>query len=120
MKDVVCKYCNAVNKHHSFKCFNKAKKFNSQKTKKPIANFSDKMLIELRKYRKLRDKYFEKNPYCEFKGCGSPNIVLHHKKTREYHLCDVSVFMSCCDYHHRWIHENDKEARELGYLLQSI
>lgn len=88
--------------------------------KKQIAKFSKKMLSNLKIYRKLRDKYLEENPICEFKGCCSNQVELHHKKTREYYLCDVSIFMSVCRYHHKWIDENDNESRELGYLLKSI
>ena len=119
MKDTICKYCQAVNNHFSFKCRLRPLK-ESKTIKKPIAKFSDKKLVELKEYRKLRDAYFKLHPICEFKGCGSTQIQLHHKRTREYYLCDTSVFMSCCDIHHRWIHENDKEARQLGHLLQSI
>ena len=90
------------------------------KSKKSISKFSKKMLSNLRVYRKLRDKYLEENPVCEFKGCSSSQVELHHKKTREYYLCDVSIFMSVCRQHHKWIDENDKESRKLGYLLQSI
>lgn len=90
------------------------------KPKKPISKLSKKMLSNLRVYRKLRDKYLEENPICEFNGCNSNKVELHHKKTREYYLCDVSIFMSVCRQHHKWIDENDKESRKLGYLLQSI
>ena len=87
---------------------------------KKISSFSQKKQKELATYRVLRDKYFKENPICEFKDCNSTEIDLHHKKSRKYHLCDVSIFMSLCRKHHNWVHENDKEARELGYILNSI
>lgn len=90
------------------------------KTKKvpKIKSFSDKKIKELAIYRKLRDEYINKNPLCEV--CGSPNsLTLHHKKTRAYHLCDISVFMTTCFHCHEKIHREDKWARDSGYLLNS-
>lgn len=90
------------------------------KPKVKIKPFSDKKLTEMAAYRKVRDKYFLLHPVCQFKGCSSTNIELHHKRSRKYFLCDASVFMSVCRKHHNWIHDNVNEAKELGYLLQSI
>lgn len=85
-----------------------------------IKSVSDKKLVELKLYRQVRDKYLRDNPVCEFPGCSSREVELHHKKSRAYHLCDESVFMSICRTHHRWIHDNDNQAREMGFLLSSI
>ena len=90
------------------------------KSSKPIKNLSDKKLIELKEYRIVRDRYLKENPVCEFEGCSSREVELHHKKPRAYHLCDISVFMSVCRRHHTWIHDNDKEAREIGLLMSGL
>ncbi len=84
---------------------------------KPV---SDKKLLELKEYRKLRDGYLKANPVCEFVGCNSREVDLHHKKSRKYYLCDVDIFMSVCRTHHIWIHNFCKESYELGYLIKSI
>lgn len=85
-----------------------------------IAPVSANRLEALKKYRRLRDKFLKEHPVCMFPGCNSREVQLHHKRTREYYLCDVSVFMSVCLNHHQWIHNNDSKAREMGFLLQSI
>lgn len=92
---------------------------------KPIKNYiipqvSKKKTKELAEYRKVRDQFFKENPVCQYPGCNSREIDLHHKKSRAYHLSDVTVFMSVCRLHHNWIHENDAEARRMGFLLSSI
>jgi len=59
----------------------------------------------------------KEHPTCEFKGCNNPGNDLHHKKPRNTHLCDETIFMSVCRSHHNWIHDNHKLSVELGYLL---
>jgi len=121
MKDNVCKYCKSVNSHFSFQCSINPK--NTKPLAKPkvkIKQFSDKKLSELAIYRKLRDKHLLTYPVCQFKGCSSVNIELHHKKSRKYFLCDSESFMSVCRNHHNWIHDNCAESYELGYLIKSI
>ena len=90
------------------------------KKRAPIKKFSNKMTKELAKYRKLRDEYMAEHPICEFKNCTSPSTDLHHKSGRGPNLCNVDTFMAVCRKDHNWIHENDKEAREMGYLLTRI
>jgi hypothetical protein len=90
------------------------------KSSTPIKNVSDKKLIELKEYRIVRDRYLKENPVCEFEGCGSREVELHHKKPRAYHLCDISVFMSVCRRHHTWIHDHDAESREMGLLMSGL
>lgn len=121
MKDVVCKYCQEINKHHSFKCFYKPKKQSISKPKKPIAKFSNKKLVDLKQYRKLRDEYFKLNPICEFKGCYSTEITLHHAKGRiGRNLTDISYFKSLCLAHHRFVEDNPLEAIKMGLSIKRI
>lgn len=82
---------------------------------KKMQPFSAKKLEELKVYRKLRDNYLKENPICE--RCGEKSEDLHHKKPREHYLNDVSIFCSLCRKCHIWVHDNDKESREQGYLL---
>ena len=87
---------------------------------KRINSVSSKKILELAKYRIVRDQYLKDHPVCEFYTCDCREVELHHKKSRKYYLSDVSIFMSVCREHHNWIHENDAKARELGYLLSSL
>lgn len=69
----------------------------------------------LKKYRRLRDKYFEEHPVCEFPGCNSTRITLHHKRGRiGAFLTDKRHFCSLCIPHHRFVEENPLEAYKLG------
>lgn len=69
----------------------------------------------LAKYRRLRDKYFLENPICEFPGCGSKEITLHHAKGRiGSFLTDKRYFKSLCWPHHQYVEEHPNEAKRLG------
>lgn len=121
MKDVVCKYCQAINKHQSFKCFSKPKKEIISKPKKPINQISNKRKEALKRYRRLRDKYFIDHPICEFKGCNSQNITLHHMKGRiGCFLTDKRYFKSLCLTHHRFVEDNPLEAIKMGLSFKRI
>lgn len=85
-----------------------------------IKSVSDKKLSELKEYRKKRDAFMKANKVCQFPECRELATDLHHKKSREYYLCDESIFMALCRAHHMWIHDNDKQAREMGLLLSSL
>lgn len=90
-----------------------------KKKRSPIAPISAKKAKELVKYRKLRDEYMRANPVCEV--CGSrKNLTLHHKKSRQFFLCDVSVFMVACFTCHEKIHREHKWAEENGYIESKL
>lgn len=92
------------------------KPLNSKK-RKPISPVSPKMADKLKKYRTARDKYFKENPVCEFPGCNSREVTLHHKRGRiGSFLIDKRYFCSLCHKHHMYVHENDAEARAMGLL----
>lgn len=100
----------------------KSKKGTNSPEKKKVSKIkpiSDRKQKELVVYRKLRDEYMDRHPNCEICGTNR-DLTLHHKKTREYHLCDVDVFMTLCFTCHNKVHDNDKWARDNGYLLNSI
>ena len=41
----------------------------------------------------------------------------HHMKKRGKFKCDISTFMGLCDHHHIFcVHEDEEQARRLGYL----
>lgn len=79
---------------------------------KPV---SKKRTEALKRYRRLRDKYFEEHPICEFPGCQSTKITLHHKRGRiGAFLTDKRHFCSLCLHHHRFCEENPLESYKLG------
>ena len=85
---------------------------------KPV---SDKKLLELKEYRKLRDGYLKANPICEFAGCNSREVTLHHKSGRVGKLLtDSRYFCSLCIKHHSWAEENPLEAKQLGLSLSRL
>lgn len=80
-----------------------------------IPKVSAKQLDNLKKYRRARDKYFEEYPICEFPGCNSNKVTLHHSRGRVgSFLCDKRYFKSLCWPHHQWCEENPIEAKKLG------
>lgn len=90
----------------------------SPKRIKPV---SDKKLLELKEYRKIRDEYLRANPICEFDGCNSRDVTLHHKSGRVGKLLtDKQYFCSLCIKHHSWVEVNPDEAKKLGLSLSRL
>ena len=77
---------------------------------KPI---SDKHKERLEQYFRMREEYFSEHPVCEFPGCSSKDIQLHHKSGRigENLFKD---FCSLCFIHHRWVEDNPEQAKLLN------
>lgn len=87
------------------------------KRTKQIAPVSEKMQTNLAKYRRLRDRYFKENPVCEFPGCESKKITLHHRRGRiGAFLTDKRHFCSLCVKHHTWVNENPDEALKMNLV----
>lgn len=71
------------------------------------------------KYFPIRDEYFKNHPICEFPGCNSTDLTLHHKAGRIGNLLfDHRYFMSVCLLHHHYIETNPAESYEKGWLLK--
>lgn len=112
----------AKTKEHGMLCKDCSNKSSNKKLpeskvirSKPIANFSKSRVEALKKYRRLRDKYFIEHPICEFPDCTSKNITLHHSRGRiGCFLTDKRFFKSLCPKHHRFVEENPTEAQKLG------
>lgn len=95
------------------------RKSEEKKSKKPIKKLSEKRAKQTAKYLRARLEYLNENPYCE--RCGASATDLHHKMGRREELIyDKKYFMSACRRCHDWIHTNDAEARDQGYLLNRI
>ncbi len=87
------------------------------KGKKPIKKMSEKREDESKEYKELRLQFLKENPICIITGNQATEI--HHKysgKDRGKYFLDTTTWLAVSRYAHEWIHENSKEARELGYL----
>lgn len=115
MKPNICKYCQSVDSHFSFQCALKPKKVPKEKSITYIKPFSDKKLKELAIYRKERDKFLKAHPKCQFPGCESTEVTLHHSEGRiGIDLIDATKFKSLCWPHHSYCEEHPAEAIKLG------
>ena len=84
------------------------------KSRSAIAKFSDERLKQMATYRKLRDKFLKENPICEFPGCATTHVTLHHSEGRiGAQLTNVATFKSLCWPHHKHIEEHPEEAKKL-------
>lgn len=84
---------------------------------------SKKLQSEMRKYRKEKAEFLEKNIWCEFPAsdgrpsCLNRSVDVHHINGREgKKLRDQSNWVAVCRFCHDYIHNNGKEARRLGIL----
>lgn len=85
------------------------------KKKKPIKPISEKEKLRLKEYRRVRNIYFSKNPVCEFPGCDSIEVTLHHKRGRIGGLLtNTKYFCSLCATHHTWVENNPAQAILMG------
>ena len=100
-----------------------------QKSKEPkkkiaIARVSEKELKRLAKYRVARKEYITKNPKCEFPGCESLNVELHHGAGRIGDLLfNKKYFKSLCgglSGHHQFCENNPAEAQRLGLSFKRL
>jgi len=89
------------------------------KSFKPIPKVSAKRKIENLKYSALRIEFLGKkeNKICPITK--QPTTEVHHTycgKDRAKYYLDVSTWLAVSRNGHNWIHDNPKEARELGFL----
>lgn len=92
-----------------------------KKVNKPFKAIGDKQSKRLAKYRVARDEYFEINPWCEYPGCSSREITLHHGagKTGDL-LFNKKYFKSLCFHHHRIVEEQPDLAKQLGLSFDRL
>lgn len=79
-------------------------------------------------YEALKDVWWPLHPRCEFvdpktgKQCRRKSVrTPHHKRRRGRYLCDTTTWMATCGgpgNHHGWIHDHEKEAEALGYIIR--
>lgn len=137
-KNPKCTHCNKEGHYQTF-CPNKPRKpikskvtemsweqYQDKKSKpkekpKPIKKISDKQKKINVAYMALRKVFMHTNPVCQFKGCSSKSTECHHVKGRgKEYMLDTTTWMALCSHHHYWCHNNDAEARELGYIKSRL
>lgn len=92
-----------------------------KKVKNSIAPISNNRKEALKRYRRLRDKYFKDHPVCEYPDCDSTDITLHHGKGRcGAFLTDKRYFKSLCLKHHQFVEENPLTAQKLGLSFKRL
>lgn len=110
-----CESCKKV----SYSSVGKQKPNLKLKFFKPIPKVSKKRKIENAKYSVLRIEFLSKpeNRICPITKQQTTEV--HHTycgKDRAKYYLDVSTWLAVSRDGHNWIHNNPKEARELGYL----
>jgi nitrate/TMAO reductase-like tetraheme cytochrome c subunit len=84
---------------------------------KPLSPKSSKQQKLDAIYSILREKFLKHHPMCEanLPGCSLNAHDIHHSKGRTGNLMlDDTEFVAVCRSCHTWIHENPKQAKELG------
>lgn len=91
------------------------------KPRSPINKRSDKKKKIDAAYKVLRGRYMKDHPICQFRECNRKSEETHHIRGRgKEYMLDTREWMAVCKIHHDWIHANDKESRELGYLKSRL
>lgn len=118
----VCKLCGTEFKQYTSltkcKCSSSVPKLRPKK-KYLIPKVSKKRQIENVKYSVLRIEFLGKpeNQICPITK--QQTVEVHHTycgKDRAKYYLDVSTWLAVSRDGHNWIHDNPKEARELGFL----
>ena len=85
---------------------------------KPVSN---KRAKELREYEKQKAIHFEEFPVCQFPGCCSTEVTLHHMRGRTgSYLTDPRYFKTLCWPHHQWAESNPEEAKAMGISMDRL
>lgn len=90
-----------------------------KKKAKPIKKVATKTAKINQEYSKLKKQYMAVHPNCEAMVLcsGVKATEIHHKAGRGKNMLNTDTWMATCHRCHRWIHDNDAEAREKRFLL---
>ena len=85
-----------------------------------MKRISDKRVKEHTQYRINRDVFlFGKT--CEYEGCESREVEVHHKKGRSGKLIyDTNFFMAVCRKHHIFIENNPDFSRAKRHIINRL
>jgi hypothetical protein len=118
----------STDKHCSGECFwlDQNDKPKENKIQAPIRQHSEKRKSESHLYSKKRKTFLLKpeNKYCPVASHIFNQVQLcaevHHKAGRKGKLLNyVPLWLAVCRDGHNWIHDNPKEAYQLGFLIRS-
>lgn len=85
-----------------------------KRSNKPIAKVAKKRAAELRLYEKEKVDYLNDHSVCEFPGCDSVLVTLHHKRGRSGKMVyNKKHFIALCWPHHSFAEENATKAKQL-------
>jgi hypothetical protein len=131
-KEKICDHClekkliwkNYQGQKYCLLCWNRIKPENLKKVpvvrKVRIRPVSQRQEEKLRVYRRKRDKFLE-GKTCEFPGCTSTEVTLHHAKGRiGSFLTDKRYFKALCWPHHQWVETHPEEAKQMGLSLSRL
>lgn len=100
--------------------YNEKKKAAPVKERKPIAKVSKKRTLELAKYEKAKAEFL-KDAVCQFPGCNSKFVTLHHGGGRTgKRLYDRLLFRSLCWPHHQYCEEHPEEAKAMNLSVSRL
>lgn len=87
------------------------------KRKKKLNRVSSKQKSRLERYYPIRNAFMEEYKVCQI--CRNFQATdLHHRKGRRGNLLfDTEWFMALCRTCHDWVHNNIKQAKEMGWLV---
>ena len=93
-----------------------------KRTKINTASKDPKKVKERKEYKNLRRDYLLNNPTCQFVDkhgvrCEHQATDIHHKAGRGRLLNDINYWMGLCRHCHDFIHNNQKWAMEVGFLV---
>jgi len=96
------------------------KRYTPLKSGGRLRNASSKRQREYKEYGKAKKAYLALHPKCErCKNKKSDDI--HHKAGRVGQwLCRYDHFAALCRECHDWVHANGKEARRLGWIIDTF
>lgn len=83
----------------------------------PLRKESIKRQQERQEYTEKRAAYLSTHTFCEFEGCHRLASEIHHKAKRGANYLNEDTFFAICRTHHRFLHDNPVEAREMGLLV---
>jgi hypothetical protein len=95
------------------------KRSNGLKRSGRLRYASPKRQREYKEYANVRKAYLALHPICE-RCKKSKATEVHHKAQRHGSLLNrYDLFAALCAGCHRWVHENGKEARRLGWIIDT-
>jgi len=96
------------------------KRSNGLKRSGRLRYASPKRQSEYKEYAKVKKAYLALHPMCE-KCKKAKSQDIHHRAGRAgRYLCDYSLFAALCRACHDFIHQNGREARKQGWIIDTV